>query len=144
MLTLFSSLIGLGSSIIPGIFNRVMEYKQDTKDKAHELEMNKQTAENQRDMRMIEGVGTANVAVQTTAQQTIGSSSQWVVNLAGTVRPILTYIFFAEFFVLSMLTAFGVLEQGEFAEIWNEDMTNIFAIIISFWFGQKMVSKWTR
>tara|TARA_Y100000310_G_scaffold122525_1_gene121204 strand:+ start:6126 stop:6491 length:366 start_codon:yes stop_codon:yes gene_type:complete len=121
-----------------------MEYKQDTKDKAHELEMNKQTAENQRDMRMIEGVGNANVAVQTTAQQTIGSSSQWVVNLAGTVRPILTYIFFAEFFVLSMLTAFGVLEQGEFAEIWNEDMTNIFAIIISFWFGQKMVSKWTR
>ena len=144
MLTLLSSLLGFGTSIIPGIFNKVMEYKQDTKDKAHELKMQEQISADQRDTKMIEGVSNANVAIQTTAQQTLGKSSKWVVNLAGTVRPILTYIFFAEFFVLSMLTATGVMDQGQFAEIWDEDMTNIFAIIITFWFGQKMVSKWTR
>jgi hypothetical protein len=144
MLTLLSSLLGFGTSIIPGIFNKVMEYKQDTKDKAHELKMLGQISANQRDMKIVEGVSNANVAVQTTAQQTLGKSSQWVVNLAGTVRPILTYIFFAEFFVLSMLAATGVMDQGQFDEIWDEDMTNIFAIIISFWFGQKMISKWTR
>jgi len=82
------------------------------------------------------------VEIQKSAKYITGKSSQWVIDMAGTVRPLVTYCFFFEFFTLSLLMAFDVITVDQFHTVWSEEMVAIFATIMSFWFGQRLVSKW--
>jgi hypothetical protein len=144
MFTLLGSLLGFITSIGPGIFNKIMDMKQDAADKAHELTLNAQISADKRDEAVIRGAGNQNVAIQKTVQTTLANASPWVVDLSGTVRPFITYAFFFEFFLLSLAVAFGALTEDQFKAIWSAEMSGIFATIMSHWFGNKLVSKWTK
>ena len=143
MLTLIGSLLGFVTSTGPGIFKQIMDSRQDVKDKEHELALMAQQSKDRRDEAVITSAGDANVAVQESTQELTKRGSLWTVNLAASVRPIITYCFFFEFVLLTVLSSFGYIDQAQFNQIF-EPVSGIFATIISFWFGQRLVSKWAK
>ena len=144
MLSLLGSVLGFGTSVLPNMFNKWMDSKQDARDKAHELEMQKQMSRDKRDMAIINSMGEANVEVQRTAQTTVNNSSKWVVNLSGSVRPIITYAFFFEFILLQVAVFAGWIVPTDYDILWTPEVEAIFATIIAFWFGQRLSSKWSK
>ena len=143
MISLIGSLLGFVTSTGPGIFKQIMDSKQDAKDKSHELALMAQESKDRRDEAVITSAGDANVAVQESTQELTKRGSLWTVNLAASVRPIITYCFFFEFVLLTVLSSFGYIDQAQFNQIF-EPVSGIFATIISFWFGQRLVSKWAK
>ena len=144
MITLLGSLLGFVTSTGPSIFKTFMDAKQDTRDKEHELKIMSQQSQDRRDEAIIESVGEANIAVHKSSDEQTRRASIWVVNLAATVRPLITYFFFLEFVLLTVLSAFGMINQELFQLLWSNEVVGIFSVIISFWFGQRLVSKWTK
>jgi len=144
MFSLIGSVIGLFTSVGPGIFKQIMDAKAQKRDQAHELAIMSQQSADKRDIAITDQAGAANVAIQETVQTTLRQSAQWVVNYSGTVRPTITYSFFAGWLLLIILLAFGFITQGQFALVWSGETAGIFSVIISHWFGNKLVSKWTR
>lgn len=121
-----------------------MDAKQDARDKEHELKIMAQQSQDRRDEALIESVGEANIAVHKSSDEQTKRASQWVVNLSATVRPLITYFFFLEFVLLTFLSAFGLISLELFQLLWSSEVVSIFSVIISFWFGQRLVSKWAK
>ena len=140
MLSLLGSLLGFGTSFLP----KVMGYFQDKQDKKHELAMIAAQAEAQA---RLEGARLQAMRIDADIRETESlhrhdsnlqsQASQWVINLAASVRPILTYLFFIEFFALTLAVNMGWIDLEQYAAIWNTEMQAIFAAVVSFWFGQR-------
>ena len=144
MISLLGSLLGFVTSTGPSIFKTFMDAKQDARDKEHELKIMAQQSQDRRDEALIESVGEANIAVHRSSDEQTKRASQWVVNLSATVRPLITYFFFLEFVLLTFLSAFGLISLELFQLLWCESVIGLFSEIISFWFGQRLVSKWAK
>ncbi len=144
MLTLIGSLMGFGTSFLP----KVMDYFQDKTDKKHELlmiaaqlevqiklgEQKLEAVNIEADIREMEGVLQHSAKLQKNA-------SQWVTNLAATVRPAVTYLFFIEFFALTIAVNLGYINTTQYDAIWSEPMQAIFAAVVSFWFGSRSMQR---
>ncbi|KAF8818091.1 hypothetical protein [Rickettsia endosymbiont of Cardiosporidium cionae] len=149
MLTLLSSFLGFLSAGFPNILG----FFQDRQDKKHELEILKLQMEQQKqghNQRLQEIEIDADIAEKKAlykhASQPTGIP--WVEGLRGSVRPIITYSFFLLFAVVKILTIAKMLDSGNsginsFLGIWDQDTRAIFAAIISFWFGQRTLSKFS-
>ena len=66
--------------------------------------------------------------------------SQWVV-IAATVRPVLSYLFFVEFFALTLCVNMGWMTLEQYGRVWNDDAQAIFAAVVSFWFGSRAMAR---
>ena len=97
MLSLLGSLLGFGTSFLP----KVMDYFQDKQDKAHELKMmDKQLA--QQEVLGAQKLQLVNVEADIAETKSLMQhdaalqkrSSQFIVNLAASVRPVITYLLF--------------------------------------------------
>ena len=144
MLSLLGSLLGFGTSFLP----KVLEFFQDKRDKAHELAMI--AAQTDAQVRL-EGVRLEAMNVEADIRETEAllrhdgrlnnRASQWVVNLAASVRPILSYLFFFEFFTLTLCVNMGWIDLEQYASIWNNEVQAIFAAVVSFWFGSRTYNR---
>ena len=140
MVSLLGSLLGFGTSFLP----KVMDYFQDKRDKAHELAMVAAQTDAQAKLEGVRlqavhvkaDIGEGEALLKHDAQLN-AQASQWVVNLAASVRPVLSYLFFVEFFVLTLAVNMGWMGLEQYAAIWNNEMQAIFAAVVSFWFGQR-------
>ncbi len=144
MISLLGSLLGFGTSFLP----KLLGFFERKRDQAHELRMiEAQAAAQERieqaklmaihaeaDIREIEALHQEHQAVTKGA-------SQWVVNLAASVRPVLTYLFFLEFAVLTVAVFFGWIDQEQYRMVWNQDMQGIWAAVVSFWFGSRTFNR---
>lgn len=147
MLSLFGSLLGFGTSFLP----KIMDYFQDKQDKAHELSM--LAAQTDAQVRL-EGVRLQAMNVEADIRESEAllkhdaklnsRASQWVVNLAASVRPVLSYLFFIEFFVLTLCVNMGWMDLKQYTAIWNTEMQAIFAAVVSFWFGSRTMARRTQ
>jgi hypothetical protein len=144
MISLLGSILGFVTSTGPGIFKIYMDSKQDRRDKEHELKIMQQQSQDKRDEAIITSVGEANIAVHRSSDEQTKRASQWVVSLSSTVRPLITYFFFLEFVSLTFLSAFNKISPELFQKLWSDEMMGIFSVIICFWFGQRLVSKWSK
>ena len=167
MLSLISSLLGFASAGLP----KVLDYFQDRGDKKHELAL--MAAQREREIALaregfiaqakIEEIKTAQVALQTEqiAMQTqaqervamwkhdmkIGEcASPWVINLRGSVRPVVTYLFVLLLIVVDVAGIWYAYTTGvAFAEamdaVFSDSEMSILAAIISFWFGSQAWNK---
>ena len=95
MISLIGSLLGFGTSFLP----KVMDYFQDRQDKAHELQlMDKQLEQqiqigNQKlDMVHVEADIRETEALLKSQTSLTKQSSQWITDLAASVRPFITYL----------------------------------------------------
>lgn len=147
MLSLLGSLLGFGTSFLP----KIMDYFQDRQDKAHELAMMDKQLEQQ--VRLgelalkrshVEADIEETKALMRHSSKLQGSADQWVVNLAATVRPLITYLLFAEFVTLTFLLALGYIDNGMYQLIWNNEFQAIWAAVVSFWFGSRTLARKTQ
>jgi len=145
MLSIIGSVLGLVTSVGPGMFNKWMDGKQDTRDKAHELQMQAQVSADKRDEAIISGTADQNIAVQTTAQVEMKNASKWTVNYAASVRPTITYLVFALFCSVHFATFAEWITPDQYQILMAGGALDvIMSTVIMFWFGQRLTSKWTR
>tara|TARA_R110002167_G_scaffold331384_1_gene538084 strand:- start:192 stop:638 length:447 start_codon:yes stop_codon:yes gene_type:complete len=144
MISLIGSLLGFGTSFLP----KVMEYFQDKQDKAHELQlMDKQLEQqiqigNQKlDMVHVEADIRETEALLKSQTSLTKQSSQWITDLAASVRPFITYLLFIEFMALTLLLAFGYIDNAMYSLVWSDEIVGIWAAVISFWFGSRTFNR---
>jgi hypothetical protein len=69
--------------------------------------------------------------------------------LRGSVRPVITYAFFCLFVATEIVIMVKVLETGgdwkDAVELmWSPEVQGLFAAVLSFWFGNRAVSKYMK
>ena len=144
MLSLLGSLLGFGTSFLP----KLMDYFQDKQDKKHELQlMDKQLEQqiqigNQKlDMVHVEADIRETEALLKSQTALTKSSSQWITDLAASVRPFITYLLFIEFMALTLLLAGGYIDNAMYSLIWSDEVVGVWAAVISFWFGSRTFNR---
>ncbi len=144
MLTLFSSLLGFGSSFLP----KILGFFEEKRDQAHELqmmdkqlEMQLQLGNQKMQMMNIEADIRETETLHKEHAQITKKGSQWVINLSSSVRPIMTYLLFFEFVLLSLLLAFGYIDNAMYAMVWNEPTQGVWSAVVCFWYGQRTFNR---
>jgi hypothetical protein len=71
----------------------------------------------------------------------------WIVSLQASVRPVITYLFMFTFLtveggiVYSLITTQGAYWVTALQAVWSDEVMAIFSAILSFWFGNRAMSK---
>ena len=111
MLSLLGSLLGFGTSFLP----KLLGFFEEKRDQAHELKlMDKQLeqqiklGEQKLQFMNVEADIRETEALQKSQTKMTVKSSQWVINLSSSVRPIMTYLLFLEFMILTFMLAFKI------------------------------------
>lgn len=148
MITFLGSLLGFFGSAFP----ELLKVYREQKDRDHEIKImdrQMQMAQQGHHYRLEEINSQTDAAVTKAlyrhAKQT---GVRWVDALSGTVRPFITYAFFLLYAVLKYAQwtiAKAVVAEHQWAEalvnIWHLEDQALFATVISFWFGQRMLQK---
>ena len=151
MLTLLGSLIGFGTSFLPQILEFVKS-KQEHKNKIELMRLQGTLAaegakqqldmlDKQADIEEVKGLYQHDAALDV-------EPGGFVAALRASVRPVLTYAFFAMFMATKIVIGYKVFTAGsEWTQavtlMWDGDTAGLFAAIMSFWFGNRAVSKLT-
>lgn len=144
MITIISSLLGFGSSFLPS----VLDFFKEKRDQKHELMLMDKQLEQQikignQKMQMMD-VEADIREVETLHKehaQITKKSSQFFINLSSSVRPVISYLIFFEFMILTFLLAFGYIDNGMYQIIWSEPMAATWSATICFWFGSRSFQK---
>ena len=144
MLSLLGSLLGFGTSFLP----KVMDFFKDKQEKAHELRLMDKQLENQKvlgaqklQMTHVEADIRESEALLKHDANLQNKASPFVVNLAASVRPIVSYLLFLEIFILTFAVQFGWMDQEQYKLIWNNEMQAVWAAVVSFWFGRRAMAR---
>lgn len=147
MLTLLGSLLGFLSSAFPDF----LKLWRDHSDRKHELAILDRQMEAQRQghtQRLEEIQVQADIAESKALYSHASQPSgvRWVEALRASVRPILTYAFFALFATVKISALLNLLDSGapitdSLIAIWDIETQALFAAVMSFWFGQRALSK---
>ena len=147
MMTLLGSLLGFGSSFLPEVLNFFkagQEHKQKMERMKLEMELMSKRSELQLNM----------LDKQADIKETEGlykhdsiDAGGFVNALRGSVRPVITYAFFGLFVAVQVVIMVKVMaEGGDWASavtlMWTPETSGLFAAIMSFWFGNRAVSKY--
>jgi hypothetical protein len=144
MVTLLGSLIGFISAAFPDL----LKIWRDASDRKHELtilQMQMEQAAQGHEQRLEEINAQADIAESKALYKTYYSGIRWVDALNGTVRPVLAYAFFLLYFTIKCMQ-FAMVDLGNplpwhMDILWSVEDQAIFAGIISFYFGQRAMSK---
>lgn len=143
MITLFASLLGFFSSLVPD----GMKMLRDHQDRKHELtimKMQMEMKEADRSERLEEIRLQADAAESAALYKTYKVGVAWVDALNGTVRPVLAYSFFALYATIKFMQ-WSMLPDNPLPwhvdTLWNEEDRAIFAGIIAFYFGSRAMKQ---
>jgi len=149
MMTLLGSLLGFGSSFLPEVLNFFkagQEHKQKMESMKLEMELMSKRSElqlslldKQADIKETEGL----------YKHDSIDAGGFVNALRGSVRPVITYAFFGLFVAVQIVIMVKVMnEGGNWASavtlMWTSETSGLFAAIMSFWFGNRAVSKYLK
>tara|TARA_R100000306_G_C4375093_1_gene141620 strand:+ start:1856 stop:2293 length:438 start_codon:yes stop_codon:yes gene_type:complete len=144
MLSLLGSVLGFGTSLIP----KLLGYFEEKRDQKHELEMMDKQLQHQlqlgnQKMQLMEVDASIREieSLHKEHSKITVKSSQWVINLSSTVRPLITYFLFGEFILLTGLLSFGYIDNGMFSLVWSSEISAVWSSIVCFWFGQRTFSR---
>ncbi len=162
---MFSLISTLGGLLVSGL-PKLLEYFQDKSDKKHELEL----AQMQRDRELqmmergflaqakVEEIRTDQVMMETDAEMTkaayahdakvLERAAPWASTFVATVRPVVTYLFVAELFIINIGIGIYLFTHGtlitnvdDFIKatdmIFSEDEMAMLGAIIGYWFGSR-------
>ncbi len=145
MLTLLGSFLGFLTSLAP----EILKYFQDARDKQHELtvmEMQMRMALEGHRHKLEDISIQADIAESGALNERVTPIGiRWIDALRGSVRPVITYLFFLLYAGVKLAT---IEQLGLEALIdrpwlfWTAEDQAIFAAIISFWFGARHVRKY--
>lgn len=151
MLTLLGSLLGFGSSFLPQVLD-FFKAKQEHKNKLELMRLQGDLAyagvqqqiqllDKQADIEESKGLYQHDAGMDV-------DPGGFVAALRSSVRPVLTYAFFVMFMATKAVIGYKVLTAGgEWTQavtlMWDDETAGLFAAIMSFWFGNRAVSKMT-
>ena len=150
MMTIIGSLLGFGTSFLPEVLNyfkRGQEQKYELQRMQMEMELMAKRSElniaeldKEAERKEIEGL----------YKHDNVDAGGFINALRGSVRPIITYAFFGLFVaikvtaLLSLMNQTGVSLNMALDTIWDDQTAGLFAAIMSFWFGNRAVSKYYK
>jgi len=165
MLSLISSAIGFLASGLPQVLN----FFQDKADKAQELKLAQIQTERELALaergflaqQKVEEIRTDQIALQTDADRQsaaldhdkaiMARASNWVVNLNGIVRPLVTFLFIVELIAINLALTYWFMASGSVNSvedmikasdiIFSEDEMALLSGICAFWFGSRQWGK---
>jgi len=148
MITLLGSLLGFFSSALP----EFIKIYRDDKDRDHELAIMDRQIENMQKghMQRLDEIQITNDAQVSQAMYNHARETgvRWVDALGGTVRPLITYAFFGLYAAVKIVQVLIIsktmaLQNWTDALVytWHLEDQALFATVISFWFGQRMLHK---
>ena len=148
MMSLLGSLLGFGTSFLPEVLN-FFKANQEHKQKLETMKMQAELMEKQSALKLQELDKQADIAETKGIYEHDKSidSGGFVNALRGSVRPVITYAFFAMFAATEVVIIVKVLETGgdwkdAVQLMWTPETQGLFAAIMSFWFGNRAVSKY--
>lgn len=143
MITVMSALMGFISAAFPDMLKLIRDH-QDRKHELRILELQLRQQAQGHSQRLEEIHAQADIAEVSAIYQTYQANIEWVDALNGTVRPVLAYAFFL-FYALVKILQFSLLPEQPFPwqlqALWSIEDQAIFAGIISFYYGQRAMSK---
>lgn len=148
MITLLGSFLGFFSSALP----EFIKIYRDHKDRDHELAiMDRQIERMQKgDTQRLEEIRITSDAQVSQAMYSHARETGvlWVDALGGTVRPLITYAFFLLYAAVKIVQAMIIYKTMSLQNwtdalvyVWHLEDQALFATVISFWFGQRMLHK---
>jgi hypothetical protein len=147
MFTALSAAIGFFGSWMPSIIN----YFQDKQDKKHELQvlevqMKMQEAGHVQKLEEINVTGDIE-EMKSLHRHDKMTGVRFIDGLRGSVRPVITYIFFCLFVFVEVtayiaLTAAGVDSITALGTVWSNDVMALFSCVMAFWFGNRSLEKY--
>jgi len=145
MITLLGSLLGFGTSFLPQVLD-FFKQKQEHSNKMEELKLRGELQAMGVNLELQVLDKKAEIAETEALYKYANPTSGFSAGLAASVRPVITYLFFALFMASKAVVMIKLLEQGgdwtQGVDLMFDDETKaLFAAIISFWFGNRAVSK---
>jgi len=147
MLTLLSPILGIIGSILPR-FVTLFERRQELQ---HEIELikirkeaAKQSAENELVIKGIEADIADAKSVRSFDSDVDGG--KFINALRASIRPVITYVFFFLFVAVKVAAAYTMIQNGDsipemLDAVWDSETMALFATIIAFWFGSRVLEK---
>lgn len=147
MLTLLSPFLGIIGSLLPSIV-RIFERKQEIQ---YELELNKIKMEAAVQNAQIQ-IAIEDAKADVADAQSVRSydnnldGGSFINALRASIRPVITYVFFALFVAVKVAAAWVMIQQGQsipemLKAVWDQDTMALFGTIIAFWFGARVLEK---
>lgn len=162
---MFSLISTLGGLLVSGL-PKLMEFFQDKSDKAHELELSKMQTERELQMMergflaqaKVEEIRTDQVMMQADMEMTkaayehdakvLEKAAPWASTFVATVRPLVTYLFVAELFIINVGMGVYIFNHptmitnvDDFIKatdmIFSTDEMAMLGAIIGYWFGSR-------
>lgn len=150
-LTLAGAAIGFLSSAVPEVLNFFQE-KENKKISIKELELKKELLQTNADIDLTKFRAKAQDEEHARLiehDNNIGADTGFFGGLRKSVRPVVTYSFFGLFAYIKIVLLQEVLTVQESAEmiaaleqVWDEETRAIFAAVMSFWFGDRAITKY--
>ena len=149
MITLLGSLLGFGTSFLPEVLN-FFRAGQDHKHKLEsmQLEMDMMAKRNELKLNIIDKQAEIKETEGLYKHDSIEAGG-FINALRGSVRPVITYVFFGLFVAIKITALISLMDAGNdlgrsLSLIWDDSTSGLFAAIISFWFGGRAVSKYMK
>jgi len=145
MIALLGSLLGFGTSFLPQVLSFFKE-KQEHKNKMEELKLRGELAAQGVDLQIKVLDKQAEIEETKAIYNYANPTSGFAAGLSASVRPVITYLFFALFIAVKAVVMLKVLEDGGdwqqgVSLMFDEQTQGLFAAIMAFWFGNRSVSK---
>ena len=148
-MTLLGSLLGFGTSFLPEILN-FFKKSQENKHELQKMQMEIELMAKRSELKIKE------LDKQAEIKETEGlykhdsvDAGGFINALRGSVRPVITYCFFGLFVAIKVTALLALLDVGHdlgraLSLIWDDATAGLFAAIMSFWFGNRAVSKYMK
>tara|TARA_R100001510_G_C7550214_1_gene134332 strand:+ start:181 stop:639 length:459 start_codon:yes stop_codon:yes gene_type:complete len=150
MMSLLGSLLGFGTSFLPEVLN-FFKAGQEHKQKLETMKLQAELMEKRSALKLQELDKQADIAETKGIYEHDRSidAGGFVNALRGSVRPVITYAFFLMFAATEVVIIVKVMETGgdwkDAVELmWTPETQGLFAAIMSFWFGNRAVSKYMK
>jgi hypothetical protein len=150
MLALLSPILGILGSLLPTIV-RMFERKQEIK---YEIELTKiklDAAERHADIQFdLESIKANAVERQSLLDHDKSLDGGKFINaLRASVRPVITYTFWMLFVGVKTAAAYTMIKTGAdiptmLTAVWDQETAALFATIVTFWFGSRVMEKQER
>jgi len=142
MITLLGSLLGFGTSFLPEVLN----YFKTNQEHKHNMEMMARRSELQLEVMDKRAEITETEGLYRHDSLDAGG---FINALRGSVRPVITYVFFGLFVAIKVTALIALMNSGNdlgrsLSLIWDDNTSGLFAAIMSFWFGGRAVSKYMK
>ena len=148
MISLLGTLIGFGTSIVPEVLG-YFKQKQANEQQLNMLEAKAKYASQLSELKLKELDAEADIQETKSIYEhdrTI-DASPFIDSLRGSVRPVITYLFFLMFICVKGLLMYALIANQNLdwtvaiEMAWDPETQAIFSAIIAFWFGNRAMSK---